>query len=73
MGRGGKRLGRFALSRARELASRELSFGGLLAGDTWEMDDNNRVEAGGKRKRDPEVPSYREVQTVLDFLRTIIR
>lgn len=29
--------------------------------------------AGGKRKRDPEVPSYREVQTVLDFLRTIIR
>ncbi|ALS63703.1 DNA/RNA non-specific endonuclease [Pandoraea apista] len=29
--------------------------------------------AGGKRKRDPEVPSFREVQTVLDFLRTIIR
>ncbi|VVE46048.1 Nuclease [Pandoraea cepalis] len=29
--------------------------------------------AGGKRKRDPSVPSYREVQTVLDFLRTIIR
>ncbi|VVG70153.1 DNA/RNA non-specific endonuclease [Pandoraea apista] len=29
--------------------------------------------AGGKRKRDPEVPSFREVQTMLDFLRTIIR
>ena len=29
--------------------------------------------AGGKRKREPDVPSYREVQTVVDFLRTIIR
>ncbi|AJP56999.1 endonuclease [Pandoraea vervacti] len=29
--------------------------------------------AGGKRKRDQDVPTYREVQTVLDFLRTIIR
>lgn len=28
---------------------------------------------GSKRKRDQDVPSYREVQTVLDFLRTIIR
>lgn len=28
---------------------------------------------GGKRKRDPDMPTYREVQTVLDFLRTIIR
>ncbi|VVE31999.1 DNA/RNA non-specific endonuclease [Pandoraea anhela] len=28
---------------------------------------------GGKRKREQEVPTYREVQTVLDILRTIIR
>uniref|UniRef100_A0A0H3WXS6 Endonuclease n=2 Tax=Pandoraea faecigallinarum TaxID=656179 RepID=A0A0H3WXS6_9BURK len=28
---------------------------------------------GSKRKRDQEVPTYREVQTVLEFLRTIIR
>ncbi len=32
-----------------------------------------KAAGGGKRKRDPDVPSYREVQTVLDFLRTIIR
>lgn len=28
---------------------------------------------GSKRKREQDVPTYREVQTVLDFLRTIIR
>lgn len=32
-----------------------------------------KAAGGSKRKRDPEVPTYREVQTVLDFLRTIIR
>lgn len=32
-----------------------------------------KASGGGGRKREPATPTYREVQTVLDFLRTIIK